>query len=61
MTGYKINPLIKAVSGALALAVVLKVVFTYQRCFRAVNFLPDQNTKVRPRQEATEDIANFIV
>lgn len=39
----------------------IDALFAYQWCFGTVNFLPDQNTKVRPRQEATKYIANFIM
>lgn len=46
---------------ALELTAVLDVIFAYQRWFGTVDFLPDQNTKVRPRQQATEDIADFIM
>ena len=41
--------------------VVLKVFFAYQSSFGTVNFLPDKNTKVCPRQEAAKYIANFIM
>lgn len=51
----------KPLINELELIMTMKVICAYHWCFWAVNYLPDQNTKVCPRQEATEDIANFIM
>lgn len=39
----------------------IKALFTHQCRFGTVNFLPDQDSKVRPRQEASQNVANFIM
>lgn len=39
----------------------MKALFTHQCRFGTVNFLPDQDGKVCPWQEAPQDVANFIM
>lgn len=34
---------------------------THQRGFGTVDFLPHQNSKVCPRQEAAKDVADFVM
>lgn len=40
---------------------VVKALFTHQRRSGTVNFLPDQDSKVRPWQEAPQHVAHFIM